>query len=150
MKHLLLIPVLIMMSLPVQAASVNEDPIEPRVRALAALLRCPVCQSENILDSHSSTAREMVVILRERIAEGMSDDEIFEFFRTRYGDYVLLSPPMKGAGRIVWLVPVGFVLLGLGMFILILGRHRRRAARAPQGTAPSGRLDISGLKEMDL
>lgn len=150
MKRLMLILTLIVMSFPAGAASVSEDPTEPRVRDLAVLLRCPVCQSENILDSHSSTAREMLVILRERIAEGMSDAEVFEFFRTRYGDYVLLSPPMTGPGRIVWLVPACLVLLGLGVFMLILARHKRRAARELKDSVLMSPLDASGLKGMEL
>lgn len=150
MKPLLLFLLLIVMSLPARAAPVDEDPSEPRVRDLAVLLRCPVCQSENILDSHSTTAREMVVILRERIAEGMSDAEIFEFFRTRYGDYVLLSPPLSGPGRIIWLMPVGLILLGLGLFAVILIRHKRRAERQQEAGSISTPLDSTGLKELEL
>lgn len=148
MRHLLGLLFLLFMSFGVHAGEVSEAPQEARVRELAALLRCPVCQSENILDSHASTAREMVVILRERIAEGMTDEQIFAFFQSRYGDYVLLSPPSTGAGRIIWIIPVFLIGFGLSVFgwITIQSMRRTSTAKRSQGTG----LTEANLKELDL
>lgn len=108
---------------------VEEDAQEPRIRALAAGLRCPVCQSESLLESQSSTAREMLVILREQVAEGQSDAEITDFFRQRYGDFVMLAPPSSGPGRLIWALP--FVLaLGGGLILGAAVMRRRRPAAA--------------------
>ncbi|PKP73686.1 MAG: cytochrome c-type biogenesis protein CcmH, partial [Alphaproteobacteria bacterium HGW-Alphaproteobacteria-6] len=76
------------LALPATAQMVAEPPGEARVRDLAKTLRCPVCQSESILESRASTAREMMVILREMAEAGKTDAEITAFFRDRYGDFV--------------------------------------------------------------
>lgn len=112
---------------------VSEAPQEARVRAVAVQLRCPVCQSENILDSHSGTAREMLDLVREQVAAGQSDAQIKEFFRSRYGAYVLLSPPPKGTGALIWALPVLLVIAGVGLGGLLVRRMRRDAGDPPTG-----------------
>lgn len=125
----------------------TEAPQEAQVREIGARLRCPVCQSENILDSQSGTAREMVVMLREQLAEGRSEPEIVEYFRSRYGDYVLLSPPAAGFGGIIWLVPP-LLLAAAGAIWLLLVRRNAMAARgAKQASAP---LDEHSLRRLEL
>ena len=139
---------LLLMPVVAIPATVTEAPLEARIRDIASMLRCPVCQSENILDSQASTAKEMVVILRERIAEGMTDEQIFTFFKSRYGDYVLLSPPTNGVGRVIWLVPIALVASGALAFGLMLVRTRQSASKAPSnGITP---LTEASLKELDL
>lgn len=125
----------------------TEAPQEAQVREIGARLRCPVCQSENILDSQSGTAREMVVMLREQLAEGRSEAEIVEYFRSRYGDYVLLSPPASGFGGIIWLVPP-LLLAAAGATWLLLVRRNATAARGTgQASAP---LDEHSLRRLEL
>lgn len=125
----------------------TEAPQEAQVREIGARLRCPVCQSENILDSQSGTAREMVVMLREQLAEGRSEAEIVEYFRSRYGDYVLLSPPVAGFGGIIWLVPP-LLLAAAGATWLLLVRRNAMAARGTkQASAP---LDEHSLRRLEL
>lgn len=144
------IALVFLLLLPVVAipATVTEAPVEARIRDVASMLRCPVCQSENILDSQASTAKEMVVILRERIAEGMTDEQIFTFFKSRYGDYVLLSPPTNGVARVIWLVPFALVASGALAFALMLVRARQSAAKTHRrDIAP---LTEASLKELDL
>ena len=148
MRRIIGVLLLLLAPLCVDAAEVSEAPEEARVRALAIQLRCPVCQSENILDSQASTAKEMVVILRERIAEDMNDDQILEFFRSRYGNYVPLSPPTTGVGRVIWLIPIALTVLGTGVFGWIIFRNRRRVIGASRaGAVP---LTETNLREMDL
>lgn len=127
----------------------TEAEEEARVREIAALLRCPVCQSESILDSQSGTAREMVAILREMVAEGRDRNEIVEHFRSRYGDFVLLYPPASGAGMAAWLLPV--LLLGLGTLayavFLRRGRNASRGQRmAAASQAPLDERRLEGLE----
>jgi cytochrome c-type biogenesis protein CcmH len=90
-------------------------------------LRCPVCQSENILDSHSGTAREMLDLVREQAAEGRSNAEIMAFFQSRYGDYVLLAPPASGPGAVIWLIPALLAVggMGLGLWLVVQLRAKR-------------------------
>lgn len=129
------------LALPVAAQIVAEAPDEARVRALAATLRCPVCQSESLLESQATTAREMMVLLREQVAEGRSDAEIVGFFRARYGNFVTLAPPPTAAGRLIWAVPG--LLLAAGALVWL------RAIRRRPGAAPSqAPLDEARLREM--
>ncbi len=125
---------------PAAAQLVQEAPEEARVRALAATLRCPVCQSESILESQAATAREMMVLLREQMAEGASDAEIVDFFRSRYGDFVTLAPPPTAAGRAIWALPPVLLLAG--------GLIWARSVR-PRRALPEARpLDEARLREM--
>ena len=111
---------------------VGEDPQEALVRQIAVQLRCPVCQSENILDSHSGTAREMLDLVREQVAAGQGESEIKTFFRSRYGDYVLLSPPTTGPGAVIWLIPGLLALGGAALAILLIRGMRRESLEPPR------------------
>ena len=127
-----------------------EAPEEARVREIAAKLRCPVCQSENILDSQSGTAREMIVMLREQLAQGRSEAEIVDYFRSRYGDYVLLSPPTSGFGGVIWLVPP-LLLVAAGAAYLLLMRRSAAAARRARRDGPArAPLDEQSLRRLEL
>lgn len=145
-RAVILAAVLVLSVPAVQGQTVAEAPEEPRIRALAQTLRCPVCQSESILESRSSTAAEMMVILREMVAEGRSDAEIVEFFRSRYGNFVMLAPPSSGAGSLIWWLP-GLLLLGGGGVLL---RVLRRSGEP--GTEPSDAAvqDADRLRETQL
>jgi len=145
--RLALLAALLATPLPAPAQVVSEAPEEARVRELARTLRCPVCQSESILESRAGTAQEMMVLLREMVAAGQGDTEIAEFFRTRYGDFVMLAPPREGAGRIIWALPLILVLLGAGVFAA--GLRRRGPARPPADTVTGKPLDAARLREME-
>lgn len=97
-----------------------ERPDE-RVARLSSELRCPVCQGLSVNDSPSVTAREMRALVARRVAEGRSDDEIREEFRTAYGDWILLSPPTGDARGLIWLAPL--IAVGAGV-LLVLARVR--------------------------
>lgn len=132
---------------PLAAAQiVAEAENEPRIRALAATLRCPVCQSESILESQAATAREMMMLLREQVAEGRTDAEITAFFRARYGDFVTLAPPPNAVGGMIWALPVLLLLGGALVWVRALRRPGRPAPDAPPPDAPP--LDEARLKEM--
>jgi cytochrome c-type biogenesis protein CcmH len=148
MKWLMSVITSIFLPMMVYAANVSEAPEEARVRDVAAMLRCPVCQSENILDSQASTAKEMVVILRERVAEGMTDEQIFTYFKSRYGDYVLLSPPTNGVGRVIWLIPFWLIAIGLMVFGWTMRRTGEQESKTRSRAATP--LTESSLKELDL
>lgn len=141
----------ILLSAAVHAASFRtEAESEATVRAIAVQLRCPVCQSENILDSQSGTAREMVEIVREQVAEGRPEAEIVAYFRDRYGDYVMLSPPVSGFGSVVWATPLLLLLLGGGAYLLLL-RYSARAFRESGGETPDPKpLTPERLEELEL
>ena len=109
---------------------VDGEPSDPdRVAALGSRIRCPVCQGEPIADSPAETAEAMMRIVEERVAAGETDAQIVEYFRSRYGDWVVLDPPFRGATLFLWLLPL--VALGAGV-VLIAGRVRR--VREPEAS----------------
>lgn len=93
-----------------------------RVTALEQRLRCPVCKSVSIADSPSATASSMREIVAQQVAAGRSDDQIIAYFTGRYGDWVLLDPPVRGATLLLWLLPPAAGGLAL---VLLLTRSRR-------------------------
>jgi len=105
--------------------AVNED----MVHDVAAQLRCVVCQNLSVADSPSEMASQMRAIIRERLAAGESPAEVQRYFVDRYGEWILLSPPRRGFNLLVWLVPLGAVLLGLALTAALVWRwtHRRGA-----------------------
>jgi cytochrome c-type biogenesis protein CcmH len=109
------------------------DPaLEARARALSQELRCLVCQNQSIDDSNADLAHDLRVLVRERLAAGDSDAEVLQYLTSRYGDYVLLKPPVKPATWLLWFGPPALLLVGgLG---LLLAQRRRHAALA---TAPA-------------
>ncbi|WP_026782494.1 cytochrome c-type biogenesis protein [Pleomorphomonas koreensis] len=107
------------------------DPaLEERARVVSEELRCLVCQNQSIDASDAQLARDLRVLVRERIAAGDSDDEVRDFLVARYGEFVLLKPRAHGVGLMLWVLPPALLLIaGLGLFLAV----RRRTA-IPAGT----------------
>ena len=103
---------------------------EARAREIAEDIRCLVCQNQSIMDSNAGLAKDLRAIVREQVAAGKSDDEVREFLVVRYGDWVLLNPPLKTRTLILWASP--FVLLVVGGFFMFrfLRRKSDRTATA--------------------
>ncbi len=104
------------------------DPaLEARALELTQKLRCVVCQNESVENSHADIARDLRVLVRRQIASGQSDDQIVAFLRARYGDYILLQPPVAGRTVVLWAMPV--IALGLGAVLAWPSLRRRKARR---------------------
>jgi cytochrome c-type biogenesis protein CcmH len=113
----------------VQPDEVLADPaLEGRARALSQQLRCVVCRAETIDDSDATIARDLRVLLRERIVAGDSDAQVLDFMVARYGEYVLLKPPVRGANLVLWLAGPALLLAGGGIALTYLRRRRGAAA----------------------
>jgi len=105
-----------------------DDPaLEARARTISQDLRCLVCQNQSIDDSNADLARDLRVLVRERLLAGDTDEEVVAYVVARYGDYVLLTPPFKPLTYLLWLGPVIVVGVGAGVAIGYLRRQRRRA-----------------------
>jgi cytochrome c-type biogenesis protein CcmH len=122
-----LVVLLIILFIPLaQALAVEPDEIladpglESRARALSAGLRCLVCQNQSIDESDAPLARDLRILIRERLKSGSSDAEVKRYIVSRYGDFVLLKPPMTGRTLLLWALPFLFLL---GGFLFLL-RHR--------------------------
>ena len=102
--------------------------LEARARALSAELRCLVCRNESIDESNADLARDLRILLRERLVAGDSDAEAIDFITDRYGEYVLLNPTASGANRLLWAAGPLMLLLAAGGALVYL---RNRSAHAP-------------------
>jgi cytochrome c-type biogenesis protein CcmH len=124
---------------------VLPDPqLEMRARAISQVLRCVVCQNQSIDDSNAQLAHDLRVLVRERLASGDTDDQALDFIVARYGNFVLLNPPLQLNTLALWLGPALFVLIaaiGFGQYV-----RRRSADRITQAPAP---LTASELERID-
>jgi len=118
----------------VEPGEILADPVqEARARELSARLRCLVCQNQSIDDSNAPLARDLRVLLRERIRAGDQDSEVMNFLVARYGEFILLQPRFAAHTLLLWLGPP--LLLGLGALGLSLNARRLRL-KARNGGAP--------------
>ncbi len=114
-------------ALAVDPREMLADPVqETRARSISKELRCLVCQNESIDESDADLAKDLRLLIRRRIVAGDSDQEVLDYVVQRYGDFVLLRPPFKGATAVLWLGPVIFAAAGL-IGIVLYYRRRRNA-----------------------
>ncbi len=127
----------IIISLPLNVVAVEPSEIlqnpqlEIRARNLSQNIRCLVCQNQSIDDSNASLARDLRKIVREQLVSGASDDEIYNFLIERYGDFVLLRPPVKATTYILWYGPLFIFFAGLVLSALFLIRRKRILPEEP-------------------
>jgi cytochrome c-type biogenesis protein CcmH len=118
-----------------------SDPmLEARARALSAELRCMVCQNQSIDDSNAPLARDLRILVRERIVAGDSDGEVIDFLVTRYGEFILLRPPFGWNTAALWAIAPGALIVGGIVAIFVLRRRRASVAAAPLDEAEKRRL----------
>jgi cytochrome c-type biogenesis protein CcmH len=117
---------------------------EARARALSRELRCLVCQNESIDDSNADLAADLRRLVRQRIAAGDSDEQVKRYLVARYGEFVLLKPPVEPATYLLWFGPPAVLLLGAG---LLIGhyRARRREPERPAELSPEERARLERL-----
>src|ERR1700694_1391314 len=114
----------------VQPDEIMSDPVkELRARELSRELRCMVCQNQSIDDSDAPLARDLRLLVRERIADGDSDAQVIVFLVARYGEFVLLNPRLERHTLLLWLLPP-LALAGGGLVLWIYGRRRSKSAAA--------------------
>ena len=99
-----------------------DKTLENRARAINKELRCVVCQNQSIDDSDAPVAKDLRMLVRANLIEGKTDQEVIDYVVSRYGDFVLLKPPVKGATIPLWLGPILFFIIG--MFAIV--RHFKK------------------------
>ena len=107
------------------AEQLKEPILEKRARALSANLRCLVCQNQSIDDSDADLARDLRILVRERIAAGDSDDQVIEFLVSRYGEFVLLKPRFSASTFLLWGLPI-LALAGGATAVFMSSKKRRK------------------------
>lgn len=123
-------------ALAVEPSEMLPDPaLEARAREISQDLRCMVCQNQSIDDSNAGLARDLRVLVRERLVAGDSNPQVVAYVSNRYGDYVLLRPPFKASTYLLWLAPL--IVLALGAVgVVLFYRGRRRASSGGVDTPP--------------
>jgi cytochrome c-type biogenesis protein CcmH len=128
MRSLFIIISLLLLPLSAHAVDPGEilkdSLLEKRARSISKGLRCVVCQNQSIDDSDAQLARDLRVLVRDRLSAGDSDQAVVDYVVSRYGDFVLLRPPVKGITMVLWFGPV--VIAGLGLFGLIVFFRRQK------------------------
>ena len=136
-KHLLFVLILVCANFPLSINAVEPNEIlknpqlEMRARMLSKNIRCLVCQNQSIDDSNASLAKDLRRIVREQLVNGASDNEIFDFLVKRYGDFVLLKPPIKPTTYILWYGPLFLFIVGIFASILFLSRRKKILPEPP-------------------
>ena len=140
-----LMPPLFGTATAITAEEMLADPLlETRARNLSQKLRCLVCQNQSIDDSDADLAKDLRREVRAQLVRGKTDEAILSDLRAKYGDFVLLAPPMAKNTMALWLAPIGFLLLGIG---ITLGIRRRATVPAPSPISHADRAQIEALKQ---
>ncbi|HEY1310634.1 MAG TPA: cytochrome c-type biogenesis protein, partial [Pseudolabrys sp.] len=135
MRALALIALLLGLAGPAAAVTPDEilkDPaLETRARHLSQELRCMVCQNQSIDDSDAPLAHDLRVLVRERLSAGDSDSQVLNFLVARYGEFVLLRPPLQLDTLLLWGLPPAALLAGLAALLVMARRRRTVNLQAP-------------------
>lgn len=116
-------------ALAVQPDEMLADPVlEARAREISRDLRCPVCQGEAIDDSNAPISRDLRLLVRERLMEGDSNDEVVDHIVARYGEFVLFNPRASGSGLVLWLAGPAMLLVGGALALAMVRRKPRLEA----------------------
>jgi cytochrome c-type biogenesis protein CcmH len=150
-----LVVVALLCATPLRAVQVDEilpDPaLEARARAISHELRCMVCQNQSIDDSEAPLARDLRLLVRERLKAGDSDGQVLDFMVARYGEFVLLKPRMSWHTAILWATPLAILVAGFLAFGLWLLRRPARTALAEVATlSETERLKLSALRKSEM
>jgi cytochrome c-type biogenesis protein CcmH len=134
-------------ALAVQPDEILKDPaLEARARHLSSELRCMVCQNQSIDDSEAPLARDLRLLVRERLTMGDSDNQVLNFLVVRYGEFVLLKPPLQVQTLLLWAAPP--LLLLCGAIALVVGARRRKTVSAePPGLSGEEQRRMAALEK---
>ena len=140
MQNKLLLSLLLALILPLahagEAIPVASDvALEERVMAVSSELRCLVCQNQTIADSHAELAIDLRNQVREKLRQGMSEQEIKDYMVARYGDFVLYRPLMKRSTWLLWFGPFLLLIVAFGVLIVKLRQRRKAMQQAPELSA---------------
>lgn len=113
-------------------AALPDSALEARTSAVAATLRCPVCQGESIQDSPSELAQQMRAVVRDRLRAGESPEQIKAYFVSRYGEWILLEPRMTGLNVLLYALPVALVIGGIALVVFLVRKWTAPEASATQ------------------
>jgi cytochrome c-type biogenesis protein CcmH len=127
----------------------SDPTLEARARVISRDIRCLVCQNQSIDDSQADLAHDLRVLIRERLVAGDSDSQVRDFLVARYGDFVLLNPPVKPKTYLLWFGPAAIFLVALLTIALYFRRRRHEAGPAALSAEESARLQTLLARNAD-
>jgi len=127
----------------------ENSALEQRARALSVQIRCLVCQNQSIDDSDAELARELRVLVREKLVGGMSDQEVLDFLVERYGEFVLLKPPVNLRTYVLWGTPFVLLFAGTGCLALYARKRTGKLAETNQLSEEEEQL-LSQMLDRDV
>src|SRR5438874_12761055 len=122
--------------------SPSKKTLDQRVHNVASQLKCLVCQGESVADSPATLSLQMCGVIRQQLQSGKSEQEVIQYFVSRYGDRILLSPPWQGLTLLTWLVPIALMLGGILLLFLVLRSWQSQADRSPLAADRAESVDI--------
>ena len=148
LTKLLLVFVLILPAIEARAVNPDEvldDPaLELRARELSAQLRCLVCQNQSIDDSDAQLARDLRLLVREKLLDGMTNQQILDHLVERYGEFVLLNPRVSSRTLLLWLAPLILLVVGCAIAWFMFSRQRRSKSK-PSDLSAAEKAQIDEL-----
>ena len=123
-------------------AAPAQESLDQRVHDVASQLKCLVCQGESVADSPATLSQQMRGVIRQQLQSGKSEQEVIQYFVSRYGDRILLSPPWQGLTLLAWLVPIALMLGGALLLFYVLKNWQSQADRSL--------LDVERTESIDI
>ena len=105
--------------------------LDQRVHDVASQLKCLVCQGESVADSPATLSQQMRGVIRQQLQSGKSEQEVIQYFVSRYGDRILLSPPWQGLTLLTWLVPIALMIGGVLLLFVVLRSWQSNSDKQP-------------------
>ncbi len=134
----------------VEPGEMLDDPVlEERAREISKGLRCLVCQNQSIDESDAELARDLRLLVRQRLTAGDGNQQVIDYVVSRYGDFVLLMPPFKGATYVLWFGPAVIAGLGILAVILFFRRRQRTPPAAPPPLSADEKRRLRALLDQD-
>lgn len=124
-----------------------QQTLDQRVHDVASQLKCLVCQGESVADSPATLSQQMRASIRQQLQSGKSEQEVIQYFVSRYGDRILFSPPTQGFTLLAWLVPIALLLGGTLLLFFVL---RRWHTQSSNGSLENDGAEPEGMNESDI
>ena len=131
-------------------AAPRQQTVDQHVKNVASQLRCPVCQGESVAESPAPLAQQMRQVIREQVQAGKSDEEIVQYFASRYGEQnVVWSPPRQGFSLLAWIAPIILLLGGLVLLFFVVRDWQAAGSSSSPGLLSSNEMKNSERNEMN-
>ncbi len=127
--------------------SPSKQTLDQRVHDVASQLKCLVCQGESVADSPATLSLQMRGVIRQQLQSGKSEQEVIQYFVSRYGDRILLSPPWQGLTLLVWLVPIALMVGGILLLFVVLRSWQSHSDKEPDD---ADRAESVNIDEKEL